>query len=788
MTKVTDPALLAILNGQGGAQPIVTPIPSSPKDQAREDRDNAAANRDEIRTGIAVRGERRDIGYKEQDYTLKLRSDFDAMPAVKDYRSALPVFVQALKTEDSPQGSNALIYAYAKIMDPGSVVRESEADSVSNSDTIFGRAYAYAQKQLDGTGTFSPEARAGLLTEIRTKMAELARAYDGQRNRFSADAEAFGLDPARVVGQHDAKPFLPEIERINEKNLSQVLTPEQQRLYDAVMKANPTATPEQLQEIFTAAGLPEQANLDQVVAARDEGRGVAPASDAEWGQSPAGQAVSGINEGIAGTFGLPIDIPNAINAGMVRGANWLFGTDLKTANEIAQETTGEDSLGSGGWWQNRFQDWGFSGPPPETGTGAFARRAGQTVGASLLPVGGTVNSGRQLATALTSAIGGGIGGATAEQVFPNNPAASFAGEVLGGGLTAGGLFANAQRRGQRAVEAAVPTTQDLREQAGQIYRRAEQRGVTADPTQTQQFADDFRQTLRDEGQLGPSGRITNADTSTNKALNLVEQYQGQPMRPTEMDTVRGVIAEGRKSPDAADQRLSGILLDQFDNWVRPMAPDFDEARGVASRYLQAEDLEQARDLAAARAGQFTGSGFENALRTEYRGLDRNIVKGREHFIPEVESAIRDVSRGTPASNAARALGRFAPTGPVSGGVTFGLPFVAGNAVGGPALGATLGAGAMGLGYAGRAAATRMGINNATRAELIARNGGNLAEVPLMTPETERIVAALALSQLAQDEGTPESEQGQPPYTQPNALAGRVGRATASPRGLFGSPR
>lgn len=720
--------------------PTVTPLPESPgrtADRQRADaaaqRDAEAAARDAARTGIAVRAEPRDIGYREYDNTLKLRSDFDAMPEVQNYRTAIPLFVQGLKTANTPQGSNALIYAYAKIMDPGSVVRESEAEGIASSDTIFGRAYAYAQKQLEGNGTFSPEAREGLIREMRTKTIELARSYDNQRNRFEADAQAFGIDPVRVVGPHDALPFVEELQRFDRQEGR--LTREQQQQYDAILTADPNATPEQLRAKLEAAGLPVATNLEEIVAARNEGRGVAPAAKASYQESIVGQGMSGVNEGIASTLGLPVDaVTWAMNL-VPQGINAVANTDIPSI---------EKPFMGGDWFREALGPTIYE--PTDDPAAQFARRTGQSVGAAAVPIGGTASTVRQGVAGLLAAGAGGAGAATAQQVAPGNVGAEIAAELLASGGVGLGSLAAGRRAAQRELESAIPTVPQLKEQAGAVYQRAEQRGATADPQLTQQLADDVRTTLRDEGQLGPSGRITDADTSTTKAFNLIEQYAGQPMNPREMDTVRGVIAEGRRSPDASDQRISKLLLDQFDDWARPLVPDFDEARDISSRYLQAEDLEMARELAGVQAGQFSGSGFENALRTQYRGLDRNSVRGRNWFTPEVTEAVQDVSRGTPASNVARGLGKMAPTGVVSGGLGFGVPFVVGNAVGGPALGTALGVGATGLGYAGRTAATQMGLRNAEIAELLARNGGPLPEAALMSPETERLIAAILAGQ------------------------------------------
>jgi len=234
-----------------------------------------------------------------------------------------------------------------------------------------------------------------------------------------------------------------------------------------------------------------------------------------------------------------------------------------------------------------------------------------------------------------------------------------------------------------------------------------------------------------------------------EAQQLVRDYAGQDMNPTQMQTVRSVISDASRSADPAEGRIARLLLNEFDGFTTPLAPELADARSVASRYLQAEELEKAKELAGARAGQFTGSGFENALRTEYRALDRNIIKDRAQFNPAVEDQIQTVARGTPASNLARGLGKMAPTGIVSGGIGAGVPFLIGNAVGGPVVGGAASAATMGLGALGRNVATNMGIRNSDVAELLARNGGNIEQANILTPEIERLIALGLIGQQGQ---------------------------------------
>lgn len=735
--------------------PSVTPLPESPSRIADRERDDAAASRDETRTGIAVREEGRKVENTGKDYLLKLSNDYNADPAVKAYRVAIGQFGQALGTGTGAQADLALTYAFAKAMDPDSVVREAEQGMVTESQPWFQQMVERTKKQfgMDGAGNYTPETREALRKQISNSVAQRAKVYDARRHYYEQQAQAIGVDPGSVLGQHDATPFVPMIQQWVER----------------------VNNPQQL----SAQGQGEDGLVvvvsDDTPSPYDPGGPFNPTTPNQYHDSYLGQGMSGLNEGIASILGAPADLAATAMNLVPQGLNAVANTNIPT---IDNPVMGSD------WFKDRMSGWGIYEPTADPSK-QFTRRVGESIGAAAVPAGfaGTLP---RIASAITAGAGGGVGAATAQQAFPNSPLAELAGDVIGGGATGAGLARFAQSRAQGAIEAAIPSVDDLKQQAGALYRQAEQRGQTAGPMQTQQLATDMQTMLRREGQLGPAGKITDADTNTSKAHNLIEQYSGLQMTPKEMDTVRGVIADGRKSPDASDQRLAKVMLEEFDAWADPQAPEFSQAREIASRYLQAEDLEQARELANVDASRLTQSGLENAIRGQYRLLDRNSVKGREWFTPEVSGAIEKVSRGTPASNIARAIGRFAPQGPVATGMSVFAPAGLGGYLGGTT-GAALGA-SLGLaGIAGRTAATGMTRRAADVAELTARNGGSIPQAPLLSPEQQRLVdnyiAAEAAKYLTQDDN-PEGTEPNQIGSNPNPLARREGKKPLSPRGLF----
>lgn len=721
-------------DGPAQQGPTVTPLPMSPKDQAREGRDISASNRDDTKTDIAVRGEGRDISKTRFEQADKLRGSFEQREAVKRYRTVLSQYAAGIGSGNNAVGDQKLINSYATMLNPTSTVQLGEYQATEQVDPYLVQIQNKLKKEFgwDGAGRLSEQARTWLGEEMFGLTVNANMAYNQDRQYFEGLATQYGYQPNEVVGPHIGDPFKTVIEDQRREYREGLGGEAEGDSYTTVNqrgeKVSFTVPPGSSHDQIRQAGIDATKN-PALRGSPIEG------GPTGYQDSYAGQGMSGVNEGIASTLGFPVDMLAAGMNLIPKGINAVAGTDLPMI---------EDPFGGSGTFRDMMTVPGYEAIYDETDDPAkqFTRRVGQSVGAAVAPA-GLAGSLPRAGASLLAGAGGGVGGATAQQVFPGNPLAEMGGELLGGGLTGAGLLGSARRSATREIEAAVPTVPQLKQQAGDLYRQAESRGVTADPAQTTDLADTFRRTLSEGGQITPLGDLSPVYPKLGAAMNMADAYRGLPMSPTQMQTVRGVVTDGMASADRNESRLASALTDNFDDFANPLAPELPQARDMASRYLTAEKLEKARELAAARAGQFTGSGFENALRTEYRGLDRGAIKGSQRFNDDVGIAVETVNRGTPGSNFARGVGRFAPTGPVPVGMGAGV----GALVGGPAgaaIGGTIGA----LGTAGRMTATRMGIRNADVAELIARNGGKLPEANVMTPELQQAIASLAAAESA----------------------------------------
>lgn len=711
----------------------------------------AAAARAARNEGRAIQNDAENRRDKGVDRVLKLRDDFNGDKTVQEYTVGIRQLGAAIKRAPDSAGDIALIYDFAKAMDPGSVVREAEMGMAEGTSPAIETLAAKARKQfgMDGGGNLTPEGRKRLIREIGTKVTAMNKAYTSIRSRYEKDAQAFGMDPERIIGPHAGDAFMPQIKEYQSRQAqSGAAAPNKEKsaAIDAMIRAG---VPYEQANAFATmdGGSPLDPDLYKRNVTFAKGNpnykgSLANAktipSSGDYRDSALGQGLSGFNEGLASTLGAPVDLmTGAINL-IPKGINALANTDLPT---IERPFLGSEQI------KDAMSGWSIYDQTQDP-TKQVVRRTAQSLGATAIPAAGTAGSLRGLAAQAIPALTGGLGASAAQQLAPGNPLAEAGGEIVGslaGGL---GMFGNARRLAQRKIEQAVPTVDQLKQQAGNLYRQAEARGVVAGPQQTQQLAGDFRQTLTDEGLISPTGRLSEVHPKVKEAYQLVNDYAGTPMNPTQIQTVRKVVGDALTSTEPAERRLGGMLTEGLDSWSMPLAPELREARDISSRYLTAQQLEQARELAGSKAQQFTGSGFENALRTEYRGLDRAAIKGQERFTDDVTAAIENVSRGTPGSNFARNIGRLAPTGPVSMMGSMVPAMAAGSAYGTP-VGGVVGGMFAGAGVLGRAAATKMGIRNADIAELTARNGGALPQSPLWDPDLAKLWAFSSAGQASQ---------------------------------------
>lgn len=246
-----------------------------------------------------------DVENRRLEQTDKISERYNKDPTIAGYRESLGNFATALRTADTPQGDNALITAYVKVFDPGSVVNEGEREGVSSSQGALANIVEKAKRDfgMSESGLFTPEARARIRAEMSNIMGQRVKGYNQRRAYYEQQAQAFNLDPNLILGQHDATPFIEQFRDYDKRNrLGEYapgresrdvpgatadnpfqgvdpsalkfdidqgtgafgpndgnLTPEQQAGLTAALRANvgnPNFGPETLRSIYTGLGIP----------------------------------------------------------------------------------------------------------------------------------------------------------------------------------------------------------------------------------------------------------------------------------------------------------------------------------------------------------------------------------------------------------------------------------------------------------------------------------------------------------------------------------------------------
>jgi hypothetical protein len=439
-----------------------------------------------------------------------------------------------------------------------------------------------------------------------------------------------------------------------------------------------------------------------------------------------GSALTGIGQGL--TFGAYDEIASALGAPIKAGENLLSGRDsINGAGDILP-FLGRSFLDAQEGQQGLVNQAYDQAPISAAG--------GDIAGALAL---GLLSGGSNVASvarpsivgmAGRGALEGGAQGAGAgfnaaeDNTLPGRLAAAAQGAGVGGvlgGLT-GGIVGGSMARAQQA---AVPTTQELADQAGALYQAARASGVTSTPQASTKVADAISSIAKSENVVLPSGKVNQTYPKIAGVLNVFDEYKGLPLDVGQMQAIRRNLQDAAKSVDPGERRIATLMLGEFDDFAHGVAPELAEASNLYWRSKMGEMIDEAIELADNRSSQYSQSGMENALRTQFRQLNAQIIKGRVPGVtPELAKQVKLVADGGPIENLARSVGKFSVRGPVSAIPSI-LAGTAGAGLGGP-VGAALAGGAVALpAELARTVAEKGTMNNALIASALARSGGAL---------------------------------------------------------------
>lgn len=145
--------------------------------------------------GLRAEGEKQPATFNQED---KLRDEFTAQ--TKLYREIESSYsrIKAAAGGDSGQDDIAIIFAYMKMLDPTSVVREGEFATAEATAGIPEQIVQAYNKALQGE-RLSPEMRQGFLSAAERQMLAAGEMFDQTLKHYQGLAQSYGLDPDRIV-------------------------------------------------------------------------------------------------------------------------------------------------------------------------------------------------------------------------------------------------------------------------------------------------------------------------------------------------------------------------------------------------------------------------------------------------------------------------------------------------------------------------------------------------------------------------------------------------------------
>lgn len=140
-------------------------------------------------------------GQKGFDNELKLRDDFKQEPVYKAHQEMQSAYSQIKQSlaQASPAGDLAGATKIMKLLDPGSVVRESELGMAMAATGLLDRVQNYASNIISGN-KLTPKQRGEFQKLADALYGESVKAYNSKRSEYQKLGGEYGLNADRAVG------------------------------------------------------------------------------------------------------------------------------------------------------------------------------------------------------------------------------------------------------------------------------------------------------------------------------------------------------------------------------------------------------------------------------------------------------------------------------------------------------------------------------------------------------------------------------------------------------------
>jgi hypothetical protein len=444
----------------------------------------------------------------------------------------------------------------------------------------------------------------------------------------------------------------------------------------------------------------------------------------ETGRDVANNVTSKTIDAVTFLAGLPGDA--------IEGAQWLdrkLGINSKGSDTPVDFAS--DDIRSG--LKDKIGDWKYE---PKTNA---AKLAGYV---PYVASGGVARGARGVA----QIAGGAMGAQAGEEI--GGPVGEVVGLVAGSRLGAKPVprgkapkITDADRALSEADQVMGPGTAAVKRTSQEAYREADAMGVQIGGQSFHNFqraldADPVLHKLKLDPQKHQKLSATFDRIRGGAMGNITARPGSTTMNLEEFGNLRDSITRHLGSKDADERRLAGHMLNRLEDFFdKSVTPQFPQAKAVLTKarhnwkqFEKSKEIDTIMEVAKDRAGQYSVSGNENAIRTGFRQLSVAISRDktgrlRRLWTPDEIRMIRQLSRGRwSPRNALRIIGKLSPN-VFSGTATVGGAG-ASYATGDPTY-ALLGAGAMGAGALARGASGALAKGKVNQLSNLIRSGGQM---------------------------------------------------------------
>jgi hypothetical protein len=428
-----------------------------------------------------------------------------------------------------------------------------------------------------------------------------------------------------------------------------------------------------------------------------------------YGAAPVGMAEdaaksvgSGLASAAAGTLGMAGDARSLLSSGIdwAGGQMGVAPDKVQTFKDVASKVAGMTGaglvLGNAPTSRQIIESADPIVSPdykPQTMLGGYLK-----TGAEMAPGMALGGPRALLPRFLTNVAAPAVASETAGQLTEGTggePYARIAGALFGGAGAAGAANKLQAASARRAAQSAIPSADDLLRSGSNKFEAVKASDAVIKPSSVEQMAKDIKTEMLNSGKHPTS----EGQAGVFAALDRLEAMGAAPggVTPKDMEVIRKSLVDlktnmqagptARMATDAFMAKYANLGQPDLLNGTNPF-PTLKTAIGDWAAGKRSNTVTGKVDLANLNAGTAgSGANEDNAMRQAIKQLARpmnntNVPVAKKLGFNDAEiEAIKQAAMGTSAGNAARWLGKAAPTGAVSGALSSGAGGMAGGPVG-----------------------------------------------------------------------------------------------------------